>query len=416
MSANKNKTGTIYYFLCLLGILMQVVLLLSVFNGCVRSLSYDTYHHRRSSDFYSIYEAGHQAMLGKNIYDTEPEIKKVPFHSGYRYLPFTAFVLGIPLNIFSPQSAAFLWLLVQAAMLLLNILLSFRLADKGSNRTEQKLTAVFLWTFFFPLNVEYHMGQFSLLMCSFLFWTYFSLRNSNYKSSCIWWVLSMLLKSFSVLFTPIYFKEKKYKHIIYSGAAVAILTFPYYFIFPEGWHRFKMLNLEVTLGMGGLLYKGNLGAQMFLQYLVHPFLSSDIVFSIGKRAWSAQSLTVTLLTGAAVFAALFVTLFRKPGISTLYCLWLTMFFLIFRDVWENQYVMFIPALVIIYFEKLVPAKLFFPLFFIIALPSAHYFIKDIPEIKFTTIQNFLYYAPKPLAIFIFYIALITRALFKQATR
>ncbi len=400
------------YLTAFSGICLQFILLMSLFNGWVRSLSYDTYHHPRSADFYSIYEAGHQVLLFKNIYNPEPDFRRVPLNSGYRYLPPAAFILGVPLNIIPPLPAYLLWILVQIGLMIINIGLTFKLIGKSKDNTD-KFMAVFLWTFFFPFNVEYHMGQFSFLMSSLLFWTYIALKNSRFTLSSVWWTLSIMLKSFSILFVPIYLKEKKYKLTAVVLFIVLLGALPYYLIFPEGWSRFRMLNLSVTLGMGGILYKGNLGAQMFLQYLLHPVFSNESFISIGQWNWTQLTFMVTLFSAVAVIAALLTTMIKPSDIKITFPLWICVFFLIFRDVWENQYVMFLPALVIIFYEKIFSPKFFFPLFFIIALPSVHFWIKDIPEIDFTTLQNFLYYGPKPFAVFIVYLGLLYKGMIKK---
>lgn len=199
-------------------------------------------------------------------------------------------------------------------------------------------------------------------------------------------------------------------------AATIICCLPYYLIFPEGWQRFRMLNLSVTIGMGGILYKGNLGAQMFLQYLLHPFLGSEACFSFGFWSWSPLTLTVTLLSVGAVLLALLATFFSKADKSALFAIWLCVFFLIFRDIWENQYVMFLPALAILYCEELFAMRFFLPIYFILALPSFHYFVREIPEQDFSTMQNILYYGPKPFAVFCAFIGLLFISFFRANGR
>lgn len=413
--SSKQNSGTSkinYLSLVAAGIFLQIILLTSLFNGCVKSLSYDTYHHPRSADFFSIYEAGHQALLLKNIYNPEPEFRRVPFHSGYRYLPPAAFIIGIPFNIFPPHFAYFLWILIQIFLLIINIFLTFGLIEKKGEMFKERCMAVFIWTFFFPFNVEYHMGQFSFLMSSLLFWTYLMLRKNNFVRASIWWTLSILLKSFSILFVPIFLREKKVKLVGVVLLVVLLCSLPYYMIFPSGWERFRMLNLSVTIGMGGILYKGNLGSQMFLQYLLHPFLGEENILSIGPWSWNQLTLTVTFLSALSVIFALLVTFMKKNNLSIVFPLWILIFFLLFRDIWENQYVMILPAMVAIYFANIFSKKFFMVMFLILALPTAHIWIKDIPELQFSTFQNLIYYGPKPLAVFIIYLGLLYKSLRK----
>src|SRR5215211_5487420 len=64
-----------------------------------------------AADFFAVYQAGYNAKYGESIYLNNEGIA-TPYYYRFRYLPFIAYAIGIPLTFFQPFTAYYLWVLV----------------------------------------------------------------------------------------------------------------------------------------------------------------------------------------------------------------------------------------------------------------------------------------------------------------
>jgi len=182
----------------------------------------DLYTPALGADFYGIYEAGWRALHGIDPYsvNTDRTPRAAPYMASFRYIPLTVWVLGAPLALFQPGAALWLWLAINEVLLLFNLGLTAARVPAGagagtgaggeagiaggtatgSRATRRALGAV--WLAFWPIHIEWHMGQFSFLMGCMLFWSGLALWEGRMHRSIAWWGLSTWLKNWSAILWP----------------------------------------------------------------------------------------------------------------------------------------------------------------------------------------------------------------------
>lgn len=164
--------------------LFHISLLFSVSNrgnygniafGFWRQYAWDTSGWiARAGDYYAVYEAGHQAILGRPIFRVQPEMNflskseslmRVPYTATFRYPPLFAYTFCILLNILPPEPSYKAWILLNELLIFIGIFITAKIAV---NKTTAFYT-ILAWLAFYPIHIEYYMGQFSLFMGFLLF-------------------------------------------------------------------------------------------------------------------------------------------------------------------------------------------------------------------------------------------------------
>ncbi|MBP6875217.1 MAG: DUF2029 domain-containing protein [Candidatus Eisenbacteria bacterium] len=197
------------------------------------------------------------------------------------------------------------------------------------------------------------------------------------------WAASITLKSFSALLAIPYLRDGRWKRIL-AGAGITIAaSLPYFLARPKDLGEFVRLNLTpFTRG----IYKGSFGLQTFLRdlltHLPNDWDAARIVMGRGDiRVGSAILLFVSVfIMLLALFASLrmatppgYAHSARSASLSTNgpaaaddrkdrragnrhtdcstamrsaidLALWVTVFFLVFKTVWEYHYLMMLPVL------------------------------------------------------------------------
>jgi hypothetical protein len=57
-----------------------------------------------AADFFAVYQAGYNAKLGESVYLYNEGVA-TPYSYPFRYLPFIAYIIGIPLTFLKPFAA-----------------------------------------------------------------------------------------------------------------------------------------------------------------------------------------------------------------------------------------------------------------------------------------------------------------------
>ena len=317
----------------------------------------------RGLDFYSIYQAGYNARHGWDIYEGDPSRVQVvvPYSTPFRYLPPVAYTVGAALSLLSPLAAYKAWVVIVELTLLLcagsTLWLTRRELDLGV-----RLAA--MWLVFTPYYLELFMGQFSLIQAALIFGTLLLAFRPPARAGAAarlppafdWlWIASLLWKVNTVLFAPVWLRLRRWRALAAAAILGAVLTLPYFAIFPAHFGDFLANNFGQSVRGHEL---GNLG----LRQLVFELLAIAGAGEPLQRA--AQLALVALVVGAA----LALTLRRPvPLVANLLALWLAAFFLISPQVWEHHYVMLLPALVLAYWQR--PGWLPAALWLLFALPT-----------------------------------------------
>ncbi|MDX2177592.1 MAG: glycosyltransferase 87 family protein [Candidatus Sumerlaeia bacterium] len=292
--------------------------------------------HSPGLDFYSIYNAGSRVLAGLDPYgsDADPPLR-APYKTTFRYLPVTAYWLGVPLNALPPEPAwkawvALLWLMPVAGFL----------ACAG-RRPGLLWVFALLWFCWFPLVPEFHLGQFTLFMATLLFWFALRLFEGGRLAGAAW-VLGALVKVYPLGFALLLWSWGRRRAVVVAFA-LAVPPLAYFAATPSG----------LSEGLGGAGVRGRLVGAMDVPYAG----AQGVQALVNVLAWKAQGLAmlppggferlapgrdpvayasaaIILLWGALCVWAWWRTR-RAPDEAALAIFWLT-WFVVFRDAWEHH--------------------------------------------------------------------------------
>lgn len=310
-------------------------------------------------DFFSIYEAGARALRGMDPYSVNeisaenPPIR-APYVASFRYVPAAAWLLGAPLALFPPWWAYGGWLLFNELLLLLNLGLTVGLCDR---RLGRGLGA--LWLLWWPLHIEWYMGQFSFVMGCLLFWTGLALWQGHERRGLIFWGLSTWLKNWTAVFWlwwAVRSKATAWRATVWVGLLV-ISTMGYFALNPHAAGLFYSRGAERRWA-GGIedLYWGRQGVQMIPAVLFaggrlpeqrhsSPPGDEQAPRSISPSDFDPASAVSLFLSMACLALMVWLMLFRgnSSALDIWALVWLWWFFA-YLDTWEHHYVMLLPWL------------------------------------------------------------------------
>lgn len=397
------------------GLVFHCLMLISLRAGFLNPLFNDAMHRSgQAADFFAVYQAGTNLQDGTSIYSTAPVHQSVPYFYPYRYHPFVAYTVGFASQLFPPFGAYGLWVIVQEILLVLNIMVSRSLFSEEKHRT----VATLFWLLFTPFYLELFMGQFSFAMTSLVFWAIAAWMKKEVQKGDVWWALSLVVKSNSVLFVPVLLRGRRWKSLLLGAGVAAVLAVPYFTAVPGTYDEFAR-NYTERLSMSTLLGNQGFSALIGIAVLRTSGLWTDDLHVLGQRVVQMDQLMeipVLLWTLLVVGTALYVT-FKTTRVEgpELFLLWLLAFFLFYKHVWEHHYVMLLPVFVLLYYQVVagrldLPRPVFWTAFVIIALPTAFITIDRSPvmfdpELSWEPWKSFLYHLPKPLAVLVLFVSL-----------
>lgn len=369
------------------------------------------------ADFFALYQAGHNAWNGTSLYDKmEVEIKQgdlvVPYFYPFRYLPLTAYTLGIVLTLFKPFTAYYLWIVFYEILLGLNIFLTWKISPNRNTA----IMATALWLAFSPYYLELYMGQFSFLMGTFIFLMGYSYLMGKSSLFDMAWMASVLLKLNTLLLGPLLLRMKKILPIV-GVLLLATLSSALYFLkFPEDLPVF-LDNFKLSGTFGENFHSGNHGFQSLLY---------NTIFRYGNLSGSDSVQILYPITLPLIFLILGISLiltFFPPKWDVIenLALWISTYFLIYKHVWEHHYMMLLPVLVLLYLQtegirnQRSHSRFVLAIYLLLALPTPFYLfnrpstesVYD-PSMYWTRLEDFLYHLAKPLPVIFLYGYLVYR--------
>lgn len=324
----------------------------------------------RGGDFYAIYEAGHQALIGRPIYQVQPEMNalpraesrmRAPAVATYRYPPLTAYTLGAALNVLPPErydaqgqpipskipNAYIVWVLLTEALLLSGVYITLRLASSVG----RAFVSTAIWLGFYPMHIEFFMGQFSLLMGWTLLLCGAALATNRVRLAQFAWGLSLFVKAYSALFA-LYWLWRGPRKMVIAWLAVAVVTTGAYFaVFPSDWAMLwergvkgrMFAAVEEGEPSAPTLYPGSMGVQraaLSLCRLIDPQRQDN--GAVTPPLWSRFVLWLVIL-GPLPVLAWAATRRNPPPVAVLGLFWLYWFFG-YLDTWEHHANMLLPLL------------------------------------------------------------------------
>ncbi|HEY8490237.1 MAG TPA: glycosyltransferase family 87 protein [Dehalococcoidia bacterium] len=324
-------------------IALHLAILSSHGTGWLDPLFHDAvYTEGRGVDFFSIYEGGARLRQGENAYDPSAT-GRTPYAYPYRYVP--AFLpLAMAFTLLPAWTVYWLWAGVLEALLVANVVGTWRLARGPGPR----LAATALWLLPAPYYLELYMGQFSLLMGTLIFWSGVAFSRGRGRAAGLAWAASLFVKSCTLLAVPGLWRLGRRRLVAGALLALLVLNAPYFLLMDGAWARFSEVNggsfatVEVDHA-----HAGNLGFQALLRQAArygeaygawHPAVADHALPLLWAAATGAVVTAVSLLQG------------RRDAVLTL-ALAVSGYFLMFRDVWEHQYVMLLAVCALLVLER-----------------------------------------------------------------
>ena len=421
-SSSRTKTAVI------IGVAFHLVVLVSLFTGWLDLMSNDTHRRLQAADFFTIYQGSSNLYHGRGVYEDVGFALDVPYAFNYRYIPSVAYTFAGPFLLLEPWNAYWTWIAILEVLMLFNIILTRQMA-RSPNRAN---IATAMWLLFTPLYAELFMGQFSFAMGSMFVWMMFGMWKLQPRLTQWSWIGSILLKTNSLLFAPAMLRKGKFRALILAGVVVALLNLPY-FAFHSG-DLSELLNRNS--GTAGTTYTatfdaGGVGPQA---------LASIVGYTLEGRfegdAAAPSRLTppegpepdwrfklLWLLGPAVILGALAATfLVRRFDLLLNLTIWMCVYLIVFKDVWEHHYLMLLPFLVMLFIRGRNGSTAALVTWALLALPTAHVFIewwiiafepagvvRDAsfdPQVYWPSSLSILYHATKPVPLVIFFLFLL----------
>ena len=338
----------------------------------------------RGLDFYSIYQAGHNARHGLDIYAGDPaEVPiVVPYFTPYRYLPVVAYTVGAALSLLPPLTAYKLWVAVIELALLACLAATY-----ARTRRQPDLFSrlALMWLVFTPYYLELFMGQFSMIQAALVWgmllcaWPASTVEAAGAGAPDrrllpaprrrlfeLLWIASVLWKITTVLFVPVLARLGRWRTLFITALLGVVATVPYFLLFPAHWPDFVRNNL------GGRVAGHELGNLGFRQLVYEALAMAGVPAAVQQ---AAQLLILVIVLAVALWVTLRP---RRLDLVAVLSLWLAVFFLLSPQVWEHHYVMALPALVALYATHRSPLVIL--LWLLLALPTPFGFIGLQPTI------------------------------------
>lgn len=317
-------------------IAVHLLLMGSLFCGYLDPLFYSSDGSPRGIDFFAIYEAGHRALENRSVYEYDlTSSSGTPFYSPYRYVPLFAYAFAVPANVLPPWWAYWGWVAFNELLLLVNAFATLLIASKD----RWGVIATAMWLVFPLFYLEQHMGQFSFLMATALFWLGIGMLRGREAVGGVPWAASLVAKSNSALLAPLLVRIGWWRSLI-GGAVLVGLNVPYFLWRPGDLEVFFRKNFTTFLNEDYLPYSpGDHGALGLLQNSVRALDSPTT--NVPAAATVALMIAVVGCFLGSTFLA------RKADPLALFAIWVSAFFLAYGVVWEFHYVMLLPALVLL---------------------------------------------------------------------
>jgi hypothetical protein len=397
-------------------VLFHLLMLVSWRTGTLNPLFFDAVvtHGVRGWDFYALYQAGHNVLTGHSAYESAAEQIDMVIPGGtytpFRYLPVSAYTVGVLFNLVYPHWAYRLWVAFVEFVLLVCVAQTWRMVQDRDRRA--RLTA--MWLCYMPYFLELYMGQFSFVQGAFLFaMLVAALRAAGAGGAAKHralgsafdgaWIGSVLWKQNTALLTPLMVRFQRWRAIVLLAALVLLTSLPYFALCPGSLSAF----LRNFRGEPPWFQLGNLG---FRQLVFDAMWSLGDVLGVElpQLAYSGAQWAVVIVFVALSLALL--ALDRHPDLVLHISLWMAVYFIIYHHVWEHHYVMLLPVLVALMMRR--ESLLLWVLYLLLALPTPFFLIDPrgqvalLDAMRWTPIrplwQDLLYHASKAIPALVLY--------------
>lgn len=319
-------------------LLIHLSMLVSWRVGFLNPLFFDATvtHGRRGWDFYALYQAGHNVLTGHSVYQSDGSQIDMVIPDGtytpFRYLPVSAYTVGVLLNVLSPIWAYRAWVALIELLLLFCLWLTWRNVPDP----KQRVVLCAMWLVYTPFYLELYMGQFSFVQAALLWIMLLAARPGLAFDAA--WIVSVLWKQNTALLTPLLVRLSRWKSLVWLAALILITSGPYFALVPGSLTAF-LGNLRSDPPWFQL---GNLGFRQLVFDAMWSF-ADTFKLTVGNEIYVWAQRGVVILFG--LVPLLLTLLDRRPDITLHVSLWITTYFMVYHHVWEHHYVMLLPVMI-----------------------------------------------------------------------
>lgn len=390
---------------------LHLAFLLSLKGGFLNFLFHDPLHSAgQGADFFAMYQAGYNLLRGESIYEDFPTTFRhghwaVEYFYPFRYLPFSACTLGLIVNLMPPWTAYWAWVGFNEALLLLNLYLTRNLCASKA----QFYGMCALWLSFSPFYVELSMGQFSFLMATGIFLMGYGFVKGKRSLTAWAWMGTALLKSNTLLFIPLFLRQRMQKVVLLCLLLIFMTSVPYFLFFPQDLKGFMGNLRSEPQWLARVIDRGgHVGFSALLMDLILQAYSLPLATATLQDVPWLYSFLLYLFPLISLLATFWA---RKMNPLENMGLWMCTYFLFYKHVWEHQLVMLLPILVLLFLkgpEGRGARALCLTAYVLLALPSPFFFIDvalprgEDPILFWSFSERLLYRLPKVLPILALY--------------
>jgi hypothetical protein len=278
-----------------------------------------------------------------------------------------------------PAPTAYLvYLAITELVLAADLWITCRWIPEGGIR---RAAVLFFWLASTPLYLELYMGQVSLWAASLLYLLLWAVASGRTHLGAGAWIAAVLVKPNALILGPAFLGQRRWRAVAACAAVVVGSSLPHFLAYPGSWAAFRAANLESGEVQGALTHAGNLGLWGALVSLVAKTAGLPLagLSTLADLPTWGRLLVVAGPAVAVVGAALATLRSRHPDAILPYTLWLTTFFLVYKDVWEHHYVFLLPVLAALYLRT---GQAWLLLAFAgVALPTPFLLLDILPGIK-----------------------------------
>jgi hypothetical protein len=353
------------------GIAVHLVYLASLHLGWLNRLFNDSSHTGQGFDFAVYYLAGQAVQAGRDVYGIEAGF-------GFRYLPAFAHLVARGFSFLPAPTAYLVYLGITELVLAADLWLTCRWVPEGGIR---RATVLFLWLTSTPLYLELYIGQVSFWAASLLYLLLWTVASGRTHLGAAAWIAAVLVKPNALILGPAFLRQRRWWAVAACAAVVIGSSLPHFLAYPGSWAAFRAANLETGGVQGALTHAGNLG--------LWGALVSVAAKAAGLPLAGLSTLADLPLWGRLLVLSGPVVALGGAALATLrtrhadpllpYTLWLTTFFLVYKDVWEHHYVFLLPVLAVLYHRTGQPWLLV--AFAAVALPTPFFLLDLSPGVK-----------------------------------
>ncbi|MBI5837611.1 MAG: DUF2029 domain-containing protein [Candidatus Eisenbacteria bacterium] len=343
-----SRAGAAAGWLALLAAaLFHVAMLESLGSGRLDFLYNDATHRKgQAVDFFTVYWGSLQGLHGGSLYAYDlphgAAAKEPPYaYSNFRYFPGFAFTIGRLLTLLQPWPAYWAWVALTELLCLLGSLWAWRLAGRWGATGGWRLAVPALWLGFASFYLELYLGQFTLVLAVGVLGLIGLAASGNGAGLARFWILSLLWKFATVLYVPVFHRQRAWRTLAVAAAAVALFTLPYFLSHPADLPRFARY---FVMGLGAKTHAGNHGLQALVSVAAEAAWPAAWSVTVGGLAVPLWRGVVLALTLALVALAWRRTLRGRHDVPLMLCLWTSMYFAVSRDVWEHHALLLLPVL------------------------------------------------------------------------